>query len=126
MSYDSRGSVSGEGVCVGIDRAESDCEVHDLYVDFGAEPLVALDGDWCAVKFARRDDVSSVLDFSKNGRRITEGPPDMIFLKLLVEVVKGMETCARGGEYELHSDREQANSLTLGGSRIAYIVLLLL
>jgi hypothetical protein len=63
------------------------------------------------------------LDFSKNGRRITEGPPDMIFLKLSVEVVKCMETCARGGEYELHGNCEQANRLTLGRSRNAYIVL---
>jgi hypothetical protein len=42
--------------------------------------------DWWAVKFARREDVSSVFDFSKKGRRITEGPPDMIFLGLLVGI----------------------------------------
>lgn len=31
------------------------------------------------MKFARREDVSSVFDFSKKGRRITEAPPDMVF-----------------------------------------------
>ena len=37
--------------------------------------------DWWAVKFERREEVSSVFDFSKVWRRITEGPPDMIFLR---------------------------------------------
>lgn len=39
--------------------------------------------DWCKRKFERREDVSSVFDFSKVGRRITEVP----FIMLLDEVV---------------------------------------
>lgn len=39
--------------------------------------------DWWAVKLARREEVSSVFDFSKKGRLMTEGPPDMILLGLL-------------------------------------------
>lgn len=87
MSYDSRGSVRGEGVRVGIQSAPCPSDVHDLKVDLGFEvPFVAgvggVDEDWWAVKFVRREEVSSVLDFSKNGRRITEGPPDMMLLGL--------------------------------------------
>jgi hypothetical protein len=35
---------------------------------------------WWFAKFVRNAEVSSVFDFSKKGRRITEGPPDMMLL----------------------------------------------
>lgn len=68
-------------MCVGVYRAESVRVVHDLYEGLvGVEPLVTgVGGDWWAVKFARREEVSSVFDFSKKGRLVTEGPPDMMF-----------------------------------------------
>ena len=39
---------------------------------------------WWAVKFWRREEVSSVLDFSKVGRRIMEGLPDIMLLGVLL------------------------------------------
>jgi len=89
MSYDSRGSERGEGVSVGIQSAPCSSDVHVLKAGLQAEvPFVVVDNgvgeDRWAVKFARREEVSSVLDFSKVGRRITEGPPDMIFLMMLL------------------------------------------
>lgn len=59
--------------------------------------------DWWVEKFARRAEVSSVLDFSKKGRLITEGFPDIVFLW----VISGgwcWDGCQaiRGGQYELH------------------------
>lgn len=57
--------------------------VHVVYFGFeGVAPLV--EDDWCAVKLARNEEVSSVFDFSKKGRRMTEGPPDIVFLLLSV------------------------------------------
>ncbi len=41
--------------------------------------------DWWASKFARREEVSSVFDFSKKGRRMTEGLPDMTLLAIVRE-----------------------------------------
>ena len=51
-------------------------------VRLGVRPLVMGVGgeDWWAVKLERREEVSSVLDFSKVGRRISEGVPVMMFL----------------------------------------------
>lgn len=61
--------------------------------------------DWWFAKFARNEDVSSVFDFSKKGRRMTEGPPDMILLgqsdlPYCVRVVDYI----RRGQYELHGE----------------------
>lgn len=77
---------------MGIHSVFSCWVVHDLkgglVLNVGVLPFVVGVGgeDWCAVKFARRDDVSSVFDFSKVCRRITDGPPDMIFLEWLEEI----------------------------------------
>jgi hypothetical protein len=57
---------------------------------------------WWAEKLARREEVSSVFDFSKKGRRITEGPPDIIFLTWSVMRYAILVRVIRGGEYELH------------------------
>jgi len=46
------------------------------------------------LKFARNEDVSSVFDFSKVGRRMTEGPPDIIFLGVLVGGGRGIRVVA--------------------------------
>lgn len=68
---------------MGIQRALSCWVVQDLKDggELGAPFVVGVGGEerW-AVKLARREEVSSVFDFSKVWRRITEGPPDMIFL----------------------------------------------
>jgi hypothetical protein len=60
------------------------------------------------VKLPRSDEVSSVLDFSKKGRRAIEGPPEMILLVKLLEPhpvdSESEEAGVRGGEYELHGD----------------------
>lgn len=40
-------------------------------------------------KLASREEVSSVFDFSNVGRRITDRPPDMIFLPSVVSMVRG-------------------------------------
>ena len=54
-----------------------------------------------------------MLDFSKKGRRTTEGPPDMILLVKLLEphpVGRESEMAGiRGGEYELHGDGGSAS-----------------
>lgn len=84
MSYDSRGSERGDGVCVGIHNVFSCWVVHVLNDGFGAVVLPFVVGvggeDWWALKFARREEVSSVFDFSKACRRTTDGPPDIMFL----------------------------------------------
>jgi hypothetical protein len=65
------------------------------------------------VKLPRSDEVSSVLDFSKKGRRAIEGPPEMILLVKLLEPhpvdSESEEAGVRGGEYELHGDGGSAS-----------------
>ena len=80
-------------------------------MDFGADSLAAagVEEGWWAEKFARREDVSSVFDFSKNGRRITEGPPDMTLLDSLIVGFERIAIAVRGGEYELHGDGGSAS-----------------
>jgi hypothetical protein len=75
-------------VCVGMYRDWSFCVVHVRYEGFeamGDVPFVRGVGqgdNWWAVKFERREEVSSVFDFSKVGRRITDGLPVIMFLCL--------------------------------------------
>ena len=66
--------------------------------ELGAPFVVGVGGEerW-AVKLARREEVSSVFDFSKVWRRITEGPPDMIFLQRLAAGWEGNVGGVRGG-----------------------------
>lgn len=75
---------------MGMYRAESVAVVHVRWFDFEG-----VDEGWWAEKFARSDEVSSVFDFSNSGRRITEGPPDMIFLESLGRVADGNEVNIR-------------------------------
>lgn len=75
-------------MCVGIQSELSSWVVHGLKEGFCDEAPSAAGGvgveveveDWWEVKFERIEEMSSVFDFSKNGRRRTEGPPAMIFL----------------------------------------------
>lgn len=82
---------------MGTYSAESVAVVHVRWFGFegGGE-------GWWAEKFARSEDVSSVFDFSNSGRRMTEGPPDMIFLVSLDLIVDKHGVVVRGREYELH------------------------
>lgn len=91
-------------------KAESVFVVQVVYFCLeGVGPFVAdkeVD-DWWAAKFARREEVSSVFDFSKKGRRMTEGPPDMVFLlqSVVVAVVRAhflpLLTSATGWTHEV-------------------------
>jgi hypothetical protein len=117
MSYDSRGSESGEGESEGIQRASSCCVVHVRNEGFeggvGAELLVGgVSVDWWALKFARRADVSSVLDFSNMGRRITEDVPVIMFLYVVRR--GGHDGCAEGV-----TDEVDSMSFIFGGGGLA-------
>ena len=92
---------------MGIHSVLLSCVVQDLKGGFEAVvPFAAVDlglgDDWCEVKFRRSEDVSSVFDFSKIGRRITDGPPDIMFLALLAWKGCWRGGCIRGRENELH------------------------
>ena len=69
---------------MGIQSALSCCVVHDLNGGCGRVAAVSVvvggENRW-AVKFARREELSSVFDFSNACRRTTDGPPDIMFLQ---------------------------------------------
>lgn len=78
-SYESRGSVRGVGRHDGTYRLSPSCVVHTGC----EESVIVLLEEWCwkEVKFARREFMSSTLDFENSGLRTTDCPEDIMLLK---------------------------------------------